>query len=114
MKAAKVFWRQKMGEAWFRAEADYQDHPSEVTGNCKEGGSHREEVRAGYIKGHRQICAATQDQPLGGRCGVGHAHLSTQRKSYVGGGVSGQPQEIVRGVKNKGQSRGKVKSVNTR
>ena len=36
-RAAEIFWQQKMAEAWFRAEVNYQDDPSEVTGNCKDG-----------------------------------------------------------------------------
>ena len=33
LMAVEIFWLQKLAEAWFPAEANYQDHPSQVTGS---------------------------------------------------------------------------------
>ena len=75
MRATEILRHQKMAEAWFRAEADYQVHHNEVTGNCKDGRSRREAGSAGYMERHKEISAEEQHQQLGGQCGVGHAHL---------------------------------------
>ena len=81
VRAAEIYRQRKMAEAWFRAEANYQLHPNEVTGICKDERSRREEGSAGYMEGHEDISAAEQNQQLGAQCGVGHAHLRIQRKS---------------------------------
>ena len=83
-----------MAEAWFRAEANYQLHPNEVTGICKDERSRREEGSAGYMERHKEISAEEQHQQLGGQCGVGHAQCKSKGRRGRRRPASGDSQRI--------------------
>ena len=91
-----------MAESWFKAETDYQDHPSKVTEYRKDKESHREEGSASNIKNCGVIWAAGKHQQLSGQCGPRYAHLRNQCKRKLRQGRKQLPQEIVRGVGDTG------------
>ena len=102
VKAADIFQHKKMSEAWFRAETDYQDHPSKVTGYHSNKESNKEEGSTSKIENCKVIWAAKQHQQLGGQCPARYAHLRNQCKRKLRRGRKQLPHEIVRGVGDTG------------